>query len=54
MKWPTLRHTRAMRVARAQRVRHLTRSEWHRWFAWYPITVRVDGEYWIWLEFIER
>lgn len=24
---------------------------WHRWFAWYPVTV---GTEWVWLEWVER
>lgn len=27
------------------------RSEWHKWFAWYPVV--IDGEN-VWLETVER
>jgi len=27
------------------------REEWHRWFAWHPVTV---GKEWVWWEHVER
>jgi hypothetical protein len=31
------------------------RSEWHRWFAWFPVRVPSDGGgHWVWLETIWR
>lgn len=30
-------------------------SIWHRWFAWYPIQMKIDDEWHtVWLQFIER
>ncbi len=31
-------------------------SEWHRWFAWHPVVIAIEGrsEYWVWLEIVER
>jgi hypothetical protein len=29
--------------------------EWHRWFAWHPVLLRVDGELHLaWLQTVER
>lgn len=27
------------------------RSNWHRWYAWYPVSL---GSKWAWLEWVER
>jgi hypothetical protein len=34
----------------------MSQSEWHRWFAWYPVNIATDESlaYWAWLEFVER
>jgi hypothetical protein len=30
-------------------------ESWARWFAWYPVTVNIDGtEFIVWLEEVER
>jgi hypothetical protein len=31
-------------------------GEWERWFAWYPVAVRIekDSACWVWLEVLER
>lgn len=30
-------------------------QNWNKWFAWYPVTVHVDGQdYRVWLETVER
>lgn len=46
MKWKT--ETWSKKVAR--------KEEWHKWFAWYPVSVKVeDGEIqWAWFESIYR
>jgi hypothetical protein len=31
----------------------MSQSEWHRWFAWYPVNIATD-RHWAWLEFVER
>jgi hypothetical protein len=33
------------------RQRSASLLKWHRWFAWYPVVVRVDNElkHWVWL-----
>jgi len=47
MKWVTRRHASDQREA--------AQSEWHRWFAWYPVVIMIEGgEYRVWLEYIER
>jgi hypothetical protein len=48
MRWATRQHVRTEQAKR--------RSVWHRWFAWYPVVVGVEGEFdhWIWFEDLER
>jgi hypothetical protein len=48
MRWATRQHVRTEQAKR--------RSVWHRWFAWYPVVVSVEGEFdhWVWLEHLER
>lgn len=29
------------------------RAEWHKWFAWYPVSLS-DEDAWCWLEVLER
>ena len=45
MKWATRSPKRLM-----------TNANWHRWFAWYPVLIAIEGtpDYWVWLEYIER
>jgi hypothetical protein len=34
---------------------HDDRSQWHRWFAWYPVIVWIDGERRrVWLRYVQR
>ena len=33
------------------RWRYQPATEWHRWFAWYPVV--IEGQ-WVWLETVER
>jgi hypothetical protein len=36
-------------------VRATAHSEWHRWFAWYPVIVWIDGKRRrVWLRYVER
>ena len=48
MRWATRQHVRTEQAKR--------RSVWHRWFAWYPVVVSVEGEFdhWAWFEHLER
>ena len=48
MRWATREYVRTEQARR--------RSVWHRWFAWYPVVVRVEGEFdhWAWFEHLER
>ena len=48
MRWPTRQHVLSVRAE--------SQSLWHRWFAWRPIVMKIDGglEYWVWLERVER
>jgi hypothetical protein len=48
MRWVTREHVRTEQARR--------RSLWHRWFAWYPVVVSVEGEFdhRVWLEHLER
>ena len=48
VRWATRQHVRTEQAKR--------RSVWHRWFAWYPVVVSVEGEFdhWVWLEHLER
>ena len=52
MKWATRSHRRQMRYNKRQ----WTNSNWHRWFAWYPVLIAIEGtpDYWVWFEYIER
>ena len=61
MKWSMRHHSSLSRaMSRLRRsielMRVLDASEWHRWFAWYPVVLARDSGlgYWAWLEFIER
>jgi len=39
------------------RLKYTRKSEWHKWFAWYPVTIKLTEEkrkVKIWLETIER
>jgi hypothetical protein len=29
---------------------------WHRWFAWRPIVMKIEGEldHWVWFEYVQR
>jgi len=29
-------------------------TEWHKWFAWYPVMVKPGDTYIVWLESVER
>jgi len=48
VRWVTREHVRTVQTRR--------RSVWHLWFAWYPVVVKVEGEFdhWVWLEHLER
>jgi hypothetical protein len=32
------------------------RAEWHKWFAWYPVVIRIEEGHKIkaWLQYVER
>jgi hypothetical protein len=34
------------------------KTEWHKWFAWYPVTLKWDGDQniktYVWLEYVYR
>jgi hypothetical protein len=48
MRWVTREYVRTEQARR--------RSVWHRWFAWYPVVVSVEGgvDHWVWFERLER
>src|SRR5262245_64160388 len=53
MKWPSRKKVR-IRLS-AERSPY-SEGEWHRWFAWYPVSMATarDSTHWVWLEFVER
>jgi hypothetical protein len=37
--------------------RRALKERWHKWFAWYPITIEINNESHkvkLWLEYVER
>ena len=52
MEWASRSHKRQMRFQKRQ----VMNSNWHRWFAWHPVMIAIEGktDYWAWLEYIDR
>src|SRR6187551_857681 len=52
MEWASRSRKRQMRFQKRQ----VMNANWHRWFAWYPVMISIEGktDYWAWLEYIER
>jgi predicted metal-binding membrane protein len=50
MKWPARKNVRLSEMSPH------SEGEWHRWFAWYPVSMATarDSTHWVWLEFVER
>jgi hypothetical protein len=50
MKWPARKNVRLSEMS------PYSEGEWHRWFAWYPVSMATarDSAHWVWLEFVER
>jgi predicted metal-binding membrane protein len=50
MKWPPRKNVRLSEMSPH------SEGEWHRWFAWYPVSMATarDSTHWVWLEFVER
>jgi predicted metal-binding membrane protein len=50
MKWPARKNVRLSEMS------PYSEGEWHRWFAWYPVSMATarDSTHWVWLEFVER
>jgi hypothetical protein len=45
----------AKRKIRVQK-RRLAIKEWHKWFAWYPVIIRIENDHNIkaWMQYVER
>lgn len=43
-----------MRILQESKVNRKT--QWHKWFAWYPVAIEKPGgcKLWVWLEIVER
>src|SRR4029453_4553906 len=50
MKWPARKNVRLSEMSPH------SEGEWHRWFAWYPVSMATarDSTHWVLLEFVER
>src|SRR5262245_62392603 len=57
MKWSARKKVRlSEKNVRLSEMSPSSEGEWHRWFAWYPVSMATarDSVHWVWLEFVER
>jgi hypothetical protein len=54
MRWRDGLSNDEKRRLREERIRK--KEEWHKWFAWFPVTVGIEGKHKVkvWLSFVQR